>query len=281
MKTLIKEYSLMILGSIIVSLYVTVFLIPLKIGSGSVTGIALCLNSIFGIKVGLATLIVSIPLFVIAYKFLGRSFFIKSVFSVVITSFATDFINANIKIQAIKDLTLGSIFGGIVLAVGLTFIFMSNSSSGGFDILAIVINKKFKSAPVSSILMIGDLVVFVFVALVFGIYSVLYALLITFVRSVTMDYINKIFFSNVQCFIVCDNTDIIVKEIQKGLVRGVTILDAVGGYSKEHKGMIYLVIEKNQLSELRSMIKRLDTNAFVTVSEVNNIMGNYRQSMYI
>lgn len=281
MKNMIKEYSLMILGSIIVSLYVTVFLIPLKIGSGSVTGIALCLNSLLGIKVGLATLIVSIPLFIIAYKFLGRSFFIKSGFSVLITSFATDFINSNFHIAAIKDLTLGSIFGGIVLAVGLTFIFMSNSSSGGFDILAIVINKKFKSVPISTILLIGDIVVFVFVALVFGIYSVLYALLITFVRSVTMDYINKIFFSNVQCFIVCDNTKVIVSEIQKGLVRGVTILDAVGGYSNEKKGMIYLVIEKNQLSDLRALIRRLDPKAFVTVSEVNNIIGNYRQSMSI
>lgn len=274
--SIIMEYSLLIIGSIILAFTTAVFMIPCNIGSGGVTGIALSLNKIFGAKVGLTTMLINAPLFIFGYKLLGKKFTIRSIFVVVITSVLIDNMNKFIAINQFNDTLLASIFCGALFGVGMSFIFIAYGSTGGLDISAKIINNNFKSIQLSTLLLIQDIVVYILVGVVMGPRSVMYAIIMSFVRSKTMDTIQENLASSRQCVIICEESDSIINEIQTRLARGVTVLDAVGGYSSINKKFIYLVIQRNQLSTLKEIVSEIDPTSFVTISPVNNILGNFK-----
>jgi uncharacterized membrane-anchored protein YitT (DUF2179 family) len=120
--------------------------------------------------------------------------------------------------------------------------------------------------------------VYVFVGIVLGPHSVLYALIMSFIRSKTIDTVQEGIASSRQCIIICNNSEKIIEEVKIELGRGVTVLDAVGGYSHNNKKFIYVVVQKHQLTSLRLIIKNIDPLAFVAVSPVNDILGNYKQT---
>lgn len=274
--SIIMEYSLLIIGSIILAFTTAVFMIPCNIGSGGVTGIALSLNKIFGAKVGLTTMLINAPLFIFGYKLLGKKFTIRSIFVVVITSVLIDNMNKFIAINQFNDTLLASIFCGALFGVGMSFIFIAYGSTGGLDISAKIINNNFKSIQLSTLLLLQDIVVYILVGIVMGPRSVMYAIIMSFVRSKTMDTIQESLASSRQCVIICEESDSIINEIQTRLARGVTVLDAVGGYSSINKKFIYLVIQRNQLSTLKEIVSEIDPTSFVTISPVNNILGNFK-----
>lgn len=274
--SIIMEYSLLIMGSIILAFTTAVFMIPCNIGSGGVTGIALSLNKIFGAKVGLTTMLINAPLFIFGYKLLGKKFTIRSIFVVVITSVLIDNMNKFITINQFNDTLLASIFCGALFGVGMSFVFIAYGSTGGLDISAKIINNNFKSIQLSTLLLIQDIVVYILVGVVMGPRSVMYAIIMSFVRSKTMDTIQENLASSRQCVIICEESDSIINEIQTRLARGVTVLDAVGGYSSINKKFIYLVIQRNQLSTLKEIVSEIDPTSFVTISPVNNILGNFK-----
>lgn len=275
MKSIAMEYFLLALGSAILAFATYAFMIPCSIGSGGVTGVALCLNFLFGYKVGLVTILANIPLFIFGYKLLGRKFTIRSAFSVLVSSVLMDNMDLLFKVSALEDKLLASIFCGVIFGVGLSLIFMAYGSTGGLDISAKIISERFKSIQLSQVLLVQDALTYILVGVIMGPRSVMYAIIMSFVRSKTMDAIQEGLASSRQCVIICENSNLIINEIHKRLDRGVTVLDAVGGYSSNNKKFIYVVIQKNQLNTLRSIVNELEPTSFVTISPVNNIIGNY------
>lgn len=278
-----KEYILLIVGCLLYSLGTSVFLIPANIGSGGATGIALCFNNLLKVPVGLTIIIVNLPLFIFGYKLLGRKFAFRSVFIVFVTSALIDYLTLILKpfnLNSImsQDIMLSAIFCGITLGIGIALIFMGGGSTGGFDISAKIINSKFPSLSMSNILLIQDILIYIFVAAVLGPRSVMYALIMSFVRTKSLDTIQEGISSSKQCMIICESPKEIILEIQNKLLRGITIIDAIGAYSNGHKKIIYVVIQNNQLNTLKKIVKHIDPHAFVTVSSVSDILGNYRQS---
>lgn len=272
----VMDYSLLILGSFILAFTTAVFMIPCNIGSGGVTGIALSLNKLFRAKVGLTTILLNIPLFIFGYKLLGKKFTIRSIFVVVITSILIDNMNKFIAISQFNDILLASVFCGALFGIGMSFIFIAYGSTGGLDISAKIISNNFKSLQLSTLLLIQDVVIYILVGIVMGPRSVMYAIIMSFVRSKTMDTIQDNLASSRQCVIICEKSDSIINEIQTKLIRGVTVLDAVGGYSSINKKFIYVVIQKNQLGTLKEIVSEVDPTSFVTISPVDNILGNFK-----
>ena len=266
---------MLILGSVISAFAAYAFMIPCGIGSGGVTGIALCLNHLFGTKIGLMTILINVPLFIFGYKLLGRKFTIRSAFVVLLSSVLLDNMNVFLKVPVLDDKLLASIFCGVLFGVGMSLIFMAYGSTGGLDISAKIVNNKFKSLQLSQLLLVQDIIIYILVGVVMGPRSVMYAIILSFVRSKTMDAIQEGLASSRQCVIICENSDLMINEIHSRLERGVTVLDAVGAYSSNSKKFIYLVIQKNQLNTLRSIVNELEPNSFVTISPVNNIIGNF------
>ena len=243
-KNRVIDYLLLALGSIILAFDTYAFMIPCGIGSGGVTGISLCLNHLFGTKVGLMSILLNVPLFIFGYKLLGKKFTIRSVFVVFLSSILMDNMNLFFKIPVLEDRLLASIFCGLLFGIGLSLIFIAYGSTGGLDISAKIINNKFKSLQLSQLLLLQDIIIYILVGVVMGPRSVMYAIIMSFVRSKTMDAIQEGLASSRQCVIICENSDLMINEIHTRLERGVTVLDAVGGYSSNNKKFIYLVIQK-------------------------------------
>ncbi|MFL0246622.1 YitT family protein [Candidatus Clostridium stratigraminis] len=279
MLKLLKEYTLIILGSAILSIAVSAFLVPSKIGIGGVTGIAMVINHFFGLKIGILTIVMNIPLFIFGFRLVGSKFAIRSGFVVILSSLLIDYFNSAFSFKPIDDMLLSAIFSGVLLGVSVYLIFMSFSSTGGLDILAKIIQNKFKGLQLSNILLVQDILVYCLIAYAYGPRSVMYALIASFIRTKTLDAIQEGIASSRQCIIICENSKQIINDINTRLVRGVTVLDAVGGYSNDKKKFIYVVIQRNQLNALKTIVKAIEPSAFIAVSPVNDILGNYKQSL--
>lgn len=277
MKNFFKEIGLMIIGCLLFSLYVSIFLVPNKIGAGGLTGIALGLNHLFKFPIGLTTLFLNIPLFIFGYNLLGKNFAIKSGFVVLSSSLLIDFLNSNIKFKPIGDVLTATIFAGVVSGIGMALLFMAGASTGGLDISGKMIRNKFKSLSLTKILLFQDILIYIFLALSLGSRSVMYAIIMSFIRSKTMDAIQEGIASSRQCIIISENPEPIIEAIKKELGRGVTLLNAQGCYSHTSKKFIYVVIQKVQLNLLKSIVNGVDSHAFVTISSVNDIQGNFKQ----
>ncbi len=275
----IKEYVLIIAGSILFSFAISGFLIPFKIGVGGVTGIAMSLNKLLGVRVGLISILINIPLFLFGFKLIGRKFAIRSGFVVIFTSVLIDYLNTSFNLRIFDDVLLAAIFCGVIFGAGVALIFMGGGSTGGLDILAKILSYKFPTLRLSNLLLVQDFLVYLMVAYVFGIPSILYALVMSFIRTKALDAIQEGISSSKQCLIICDNGEAIMEEITTSIQRGVTKIEAEGGFSKTKKIILYVVIQKNELNKLKNVVKEIEPEAFVAVSDVNDILGKFRQSI--
>ncbi|WP_331000673.1 YitT family protein [Clostridium guangxiense] len=281
--TILKKYLFLTCGCILFSIYASILLTPSKIGTGGILGICLSLNHLFNFKIGITTIILNVPLFLFGFRLLGKNFAIKSAFIVIISSMLIDYMNlhfSNYHFIPTSDKLTSAIFCGVVSGIGMSMIFMGGGSTGGLDICAKMIKNRTRSIPLSKIMLYQDIIVYIFVGIVLGPQSVLYALIMSFIRSKTIDTIQEGFSSSRQCFIICNKSEEITSSINIKLNRGVTKLDAVGGYSHLNKKVLYVVIQKYQLSALRLLLKEIEPTAFITVSPVNDILGNYKQSTF-
>lgn len=277
MKKTLREIGFMIMGVLLFSLYVSVFLVPNKIGTGGVTGISLGLNNLFNFPIGICTLLLNIPLFIFGYNFLGRNFVLKSLLVVASSSFIIDFLNFNYSFNPLGDSLTATIFAGVISGLAMSLLFMAGASTGGLDISGKIINNKLKSLELSKILLIQDMIVYIFVATTLGPKSVMYALIMSFIRSKTIDTVQEGVASSRQCIIICENPEKIIEAIEINLGRGVTLLNAEGCYSHTARKFIYVVVQKVQLKALKNIVNTLDPKAFVTVSPVKDIQGNFKQ----
>lgn len=277
MKKSFREIGLSIAGCLLFSLYVSVFLVPNQIGTGGLTGLSLGLNRLFNLPIGLTTLVLNIPLFIFGYNLLGKNFAFKSGLVVISSSFLIDFINANFSFKPLGDTLTATIFSGVISGLGMALLFMSGASTGGLDISGKILKNKFPSLQLPKILLAQDIIVYIFVAATLGTRSVMYALIMSFIRSKTMDAVQEGIASSRQCIIICENPDAIIEAIKNELGRGVTLLNAQGCYSHTDRKFIYVVIQKVQLNTLKTIVRTIDPKAFVTVSSVNDIQGNFKQ----
>ncbi|MCY6370939.1 YitT family protein [Clostridium ganghwense] len=277
MKNLFKEIVLLFLGCVLFSIYVSVFLVPNKIGTGGLTGIALGLNLLFKFPIGFTTLIMNIPLFIFGYSLLGKKFAIKSGIIVVSSSLLIDFLNSHFSFKPLGDMLTATIFCGVISGIAMAILFMNGASTGGLDISGKIIRSKFPNLQLPKILLAQDIVIYIFIGLTLGPHSVMYAIIMSFIRSKTMDTIQEGIASSRQCIIICKKPDLIIEAIKNELGRGVTLLNAEGCYSHTDRKFVYVVIQKFQLNNFKSIVNRIDPTAFVAVSSVNDIQGNFKQ----
>ncbi len=277
MKTLFKEIGLLLIGCLLFSLCVCVFLVPNKIGTGGLTGVSLGLNQLFNLPIGFTTLIMNIPLFIFGYNILGKRFAIKSGIIVVSSSFLIDLLNSQFSFKPLGDILTATIFCGVISGIAMAILFMAGASTGGLDISGKIIRNKFPNFHLTKILLAQDILIYAFLAFTLGPRSVMYAIIMSFIRSKTMDAVQEGISSSRQCIIICKQPDLIIEAIKSELGRGVTLLNAEGCYSHTDRKFIYVVIQKFQLNTFKTIVNRIDPTAFVTVSSVNDIQGNFKQ----
>jgi uncharacterized membrane-anchored protein YitT (DUF2179 family) len=263
-----------IVGGIIFALGYAVFLIPHRIVPGGVSGIAMILRFLYNTPVGIVAIILNIPLFIIALRVLGISFGIKSVGAIIYTNLLIDFLVYSVKIETPTDNTvLAALYGGILLGLGLGLIFRSDASTGGTDIAGQILSR-YTNMSVGMWIMIVDFLVITTAGITTrSIELALLGYLALFLSSKVIDLVLEGIDYARAAFVISTKADKITDEIYEKMRRGVTILDGHSPYSKEEKPVIMCVITKKQTPFFKSLIKKIDKDAFVILTDVFEVLG--------
>lgn len=274
-----KDVILIIIGTVLFSIYAGLLIPVNNIGAGGALGLSLVVNKLTGIKIGTIQFILNVPLFYIGYRYIGRKFVILTGVVISISSFLINNLPKIITPVNLGDSLVAAIFCGIISGLAMCCLLVAGASTGGTDITGKFISKKM-DFNLPTVFLIQDITVYIIVWIFFDIKYVMYALVMSFVRNQTMRGVQKFFSAYIQCTIICKNPEVMVELINNTLHRGSTIMDVEGGYSHEKKRMIIVVIQQNEMYQLRKLVAKNCPEAFITVSAVNTIVGNFKEHSY-
>jgi len=275
MKTVkFKEYIIITFGIILVALSVEYFFAPNNIAAGGVTGAAIVINAIMpNLSIGIITLVLNVALFLVAFMFIDGNFGVKTIYASLGLSIMLWIIEKFLNPIAItNDLMMATVFGTLISAIGMALVFNENASTGGTDILAKILNKFFH-LDIGKSLLVVDFVITLASALVFGIDVALYSMLSVILLGIIVDRVIEGFNICKSVFIISKRNDEISKFIIYSLDRGCTFLNGIGAYTGKSNNILYAVLSRSQFIKLKKFIKEIDPEAFITVGEVHEVLG--------
>ena len=269
----LRNLGMIVLGCAAFALGFDLFLDPNQINVGGISGLAMVLRELLGFgSIGVISAMINIPLFLIGYKELGKRFFLGSLLGTALTSL---FIDLFTVIPVPKtDIMLGALYGGILTGVGLGLVFLAGASTGGSDIIAKLLRKKFRRLKLSRLMLIIDIVIVALTGVVFhDISKALYSAVPLYVYSVVMDgVIYGLDYSSV-ALIISDRYSEIVQEIADKLDRGATLLEAHGAYHGDSRQVVMCAIRRRQVTELKDIVSRIDPSAFLILQDAHQVLG--------
>lgn len=269
----IKEFALITIGIFLVAISVVYFFEPNNIAAGGITGLAIVINHYIPfISIGPLVLMMDAILFIVALIVLGAKFGAKTIYSSFLLSTSMWIMQTFIPINITNDLILATIFGTLISAVGMAIVFNANASTGGTDIIAKILNKFFH-IEIGKSLLIVDFLVTLLGAVTFGINIGLYGLLAVIINGVVIDNIIAGFKTKSEITIISEKNKEISKFILDDLERGCTFIKGIGGFTGKDTSILYTVLDRNEFIKLKNKIKEIDKNAFITVGEVHEVMG--------
>lgn len=269
----IKEFALITIGIFLVAISVVYFFEPNNIAAGGITGLAIVINHYIPfISIGPLVLMMDAILFIVALIVLGAKFGAKTIYSIFLLSTSMWIMQTFIPINITNDLILATIFGTLISAVGMAIVFNANASTGGTDIIAKILNKFFH-IEIGKSLLIVDFLVTLLGAVTFGINIGLYGLLAVIINGVVIDNIIAGFKTKSEITIISEKNKEISKFILDDLERGCTFIKGIGGFTGKDTSILYTVLDRNEFIKLKNKIKEIDKNAFITVGEVHEVMG--------
>ena len=267
----IKEYIIVALACVVMAFNINYFFVGNKLAEGGVSGLSLIIHYISNIDVSYLYFALNIPLIILAYIFLGKNFLLK-------TFFATFVLSVFLKVFAsfsepLDDILLAAIFGGAINGIAIGIVFYAGGSTGGMDIVAKIVNK-YTGIPISRILLATDFIVLSIVAVIFGKVIFMYTLISLVISSKMIDIIQVGIYSAKGITIITTKEDEIRKRIMEDTGRGITLIDAKGGYTQKEIGMLYCVVGQYQLIKVKTIVKEVDPSAFMIVADVHEVIGN-------
>nr|WP_184664008.1 YitT family protein [Texcoconibacillus texcoconensis] len=265
------EYAHVFLGAAIVAISFNLFLLPNQIASGGVSGVSTVVYAVTQFEPAFTQWALNIPLFIAGVVLLGGlKYGAKTLVGTLFLPYVV-FLTRNWE-PATSDPLLAALFGGIGVGLGLGIVFRSNSSTGGTDLAAQVINKYTGVSLGASVFMMDGLVV-LSSAIVFNIEFALYALISLYVTGKTIDIVQVGLGRSKMAMIISDQQEQVKKDILEKVDRGVTKLDGHGGYTDDERPVLLCVVNHNEVSRLKQVVKATDPGAFVIVSDTNEVLG--------
>jgi len=269
------SYSFILIGSFILATGFVMFITPYKIVPGGVYGISIVLHYLFGTPVGIMALVFDIPLTIIGIKILGPRFGFKTVLGFSLTAVFTDTLTLFWGYEPLVkgDALLSSIFGGVLLGVGIGLIFRAKATSGGSDIVAMIINK-YTKIPLGLLMIYVDSCIVLIGLIVFRDWKIpLYSWIVIFITGKVVDIVLEGISYEKSLFIISDKHQEIRDKIINNLNRGGTYIDGKGMYNMADRKIIFTVVSRRELALLEEYIHEIDPKAFLTVLDAREILG--------
>ncbi|GKW47248.1 YitT family protein [Planococcus sp. NCCP-2050] len=269
-----KLYNWLIIfaGSILLGFAFNMFLLPHEILSGGVTGIAMIFSLMLPINAGIWLFVLNIPILILGWMKLGKMFIINSIYSVAVTSISMLYIPV---MKVTEDVLLSSVFGGVLVGIGVGFIIRAYGSTGGFDVIGLLLTMK-RDIPLGFMVFgLNSLVVFVS-GFIFTWELAMYTMASIYITGLVVDRIHTRHIKlNMQ--VVTSKGDEVKKQLLENLYRGITVTEGEGAYSGNKVKILHSVITRYELAYVRPLIKEVDPDAFVSISETMEVMGNFRR----
>ncbi len=266
----VKDYIWMTVGVGLAVAGLNLFLVPNTIAAGGISGIATILYHLFGFPLGLTIAILNIPLFLFGFRMVGKSFAIRTAYSLVLYSVTAELI----PIPAAQDHFLGCVYGGVLVGIGIGLVVRSGGSTGGTDMAAKMLSARFKSVGIGTFVFCIDFVVIGAAGLIFEPEVALYALASLFITSKLIDVITVGLSAAKAFYIISDKNNEIAAAIMEKLQRGVTALGAKGLYSGKEKSVLLCVLPwRTEGVRLKKIVRGVDPSAFVIVADVSEVLG--------
>lgn len=270
---LIKNNIMWVIGCSLYSIGVCCFAVPNSIAQSGFTGIAVIVNHLFSLPVGIVNLALNIPMLILMWIFLGRQLVARTLWVTVILSTALDVFGAIMPTYT-GDKLLASLFCGILEGAGLGLITITGATSGGTDIVARLIHKKWKFITIGKVVLVADALVIISNMIVFrSIESGLYAIITIFASTRLIDSMVYGTGNGKMLMIITEKPDEISKAIITSSHRGVSIVPVVGAYTGENKNMLICVARRHEIPGIIRTAKAIDHKTFIIVSEANEILG--------
>ena len=272
-KLTFRDVALTLLGSLILALGIYLFTEPNQIAPGGVSGLATVINFLTGAPIGTLTAVINLPLLILGWFFLGRAFILKTILSVasfaVIYDYALPFVP-----QYVGNPLLASIFGGALLGLGLGVSFLCDGSTGGLDIANLLIQLRFPSFKISTLMFATDAVIVIFSAFAYqNIDTAMYALIAMFVQTKLIDVVLYGADLGKMVMIVTQKGEAIARQIMENLERGVTKIPSVGAYSNASNETLLCAVRRNEYYMLHKIVVETDPNAFMIVTTAAEVVG--------
>ena len=263
-----------ILGSAVFALGFSLFLEPNNINSGGISGLAQALAHMIGIQnVGLLSVLLNLPLFLIGGIRVGRRFFAGSLIGMLVSGVLIDLF-APISI-GFQDTLVSGIYGGLLCGLGIGIVFAAGTSTGGSDILVRLLKLRYRNVPIGIISTAFDALVVILTGFVFrDVSRALYSGVAVFITGQVMDIVVYRFDYSKVAFIISDSAEEIARDVAEKLDRGVTFLDGQGYYTRQDKKVVLTVVKKGQLADLKELVMERDADAFVIVQEAHQVLGD-------
>ena len=266
------RYLMVTIGCVIMGIAFNTFYLPNNLLSGGISGIALISYYLFGLPVGIISIILNIPLFILAYKFMDKEYIVGALYGMLTFSFCLDAFRFLSETVLVHDKMLSCIAGGAMYGIGAALMYRVGGSGGGMYIVGAIINKYYSIAINDCNFVFNILLLFVG-SFLFGIEPVLYTLLTMFVMNKTCNAFVIGFDFKKNIIIISDNPEPIAEAIIKVVGRGVTYLHGEGAYTHQQREILFVVAKLTQTAKIRSIVREIDPNAFMIIHDVNDVFG--------
>ncbi len=268
----IVKYLAITLGSALMGAGLGLFLIPQQIAPGGVSGLSTVIHYLTGLPVGVIVLIINIPIFIVGALNFSKRYIFVSFFGMFMLSVFIDLFSAFSPITG--DVLLASVFGGAFVGAGLGIVFRYGASTGGTDIIIMLLKKRFKDMSTGKFVVLVDAVIVIFAGIVFKKWeTVLYSTVSLIVSSYMVDAIVEGIDYAKAVFIISEKTDLIAGSVSSLLSRGTTCLSGFSPYSGNDKNVLLCVVRRFEVSRLKKIIFNADESAFVIVSDAKEVLG--------
>lgn len=271
------DYLYITVGCILVAISYNIVYEPMEMVVGGVTGLAIVIKSLTefllegGIPLWLTNIVINVPLFLLAVIVKGKDFGGRSLFATFFLSFALYFTQ---DIPILTDqLLLGSVFGAVISGVGLGLVFSAFSTTGGTDLAASLLQHIFKHVSVARIMMVLDGLIIIFAVFVFGVEKSLYAIISIYIMTKVIDAILDGMHFSKAAFIISEHYQEISESIMAELDRGVTGLSGEGMYTSYEKKVLFCVVNKREIVQVKELVRKIDRHAFIIVTDVREVLG--------
>lgn len=269
-----RDYLLIAAGALLQALAIRLFLVPSNLVNGGISGLAQLINYYTGWPIGLMILLGNLPLFLLGWRFLGGPrFILRTAFAVVAVSFFTDFLVFLMPPDGLTpDLVLNTLYGGLVSGIGYGLVYLGQGTSGGSDILARILNH-WRGVSLSQSYLLTDALIMFLAGLTFSWENALYALVMLYISGIAAEATSE--GSNVvrTVLIITNQPEPIKQVILYEMQRGVTEITARGGFTGIERTVLYCVISRSEVAQIKALVREVDSKAFIVIGQAHEALG--------